>query len=75
MSGKRVTIGGVEYGLANDQVDTVLDQVRNAMGTGSVEALSLLSSANRPVTVYVNGKVVATVEVDLDGDSRPSEIC
>ena len=74
MSGKRVTVGGVEYGLANDAVDTVVDQVRSAMEAGSVGTLPLLNGAGHAVTVYVNGKVIDTVVVDLDGDPRPSEI-
>jgi hypothetical protein len=75
MSGKRITIEGIEYGLENAQVDTVLDLIKNALENGSVAALPLLDGTKRPVTVYVNGRVVATVVVDLDGDSRPSEIC
>jgi hypothetical protein len=75
MSGKRVTVGGTEYGIDNTAVDTVVDQVKSAMENGAVATLPLLDAAGRPVTVYLNGKVAATVVVDLDGDPRPSEIC
>jgi hypothetical protein len=75
MSGKRVTVGGTEYGIDNTAVDTVVDQVKSAMENGAVATLPLLDGAGRPVTVYLNGKVTATVVVDLDGDPRPSEIC
>jgi hypothetical protein len=75
MSGKRVTIDGIAYGLENKEVDTVVEQVRTAMESRTVAALPLLDGDDRPVTVYVNGAVVASVMVDLDGDGRPSEIC
>jgi hypothetical protein len=75
MNGKRLTIGDAEYGIEDKTVDTVVEQVKNAMQNGAVASLPLLDGKGRPVTVYLNGKVATTVVVDLDGDPRPSEIC
>ena len=75
VKGKRVVVGGGEYGIENASVDTVVDGIKKAMENGSVTVLPLLDSAGRPIVLYLNGKVTATVAVDLDGDPRPSEIC
>jgi hypothetical protein len=70
----RVIVGTSEWGIDSKDVDSVVEQVKAAMENGEVATLSLLDSADRPVTVYLNGKVAETVVVDLDGAPRPSEI-
>jgi hypothetical protein len=44
------------------------------MEGGSVAQLPLLGTGDRPVTVYLNGRTVETVVIDLNGDGRPGEI-
>lgn len=74
MSGKRVIIGGEEWGVRDDQAIDVATRLRSAMENGAVVALDLLDKANRPVTVYFNGRAAVTAVVDLDTDPRPTEI-
>jgi hypothetical protein len=72
MSGKRVIIGQSEWQIA-DNADKVAGQIKDAMENGTVAELSL-EDAGRPVTVYVNGRTVPVVVVDIDTIPRPSEI-
>jgi len=74
MSTKRVIVGQSSWAVADRDVDNVLGQIRDAMEGGSVAQLPLLDTGGRPVTVYVNGRTVETVVIDLNGDGRPGEI-
>jgi hypothetical protein len=74
MSGKRVIIGGDEWGLRDDMADEVAVQIKAAMENGTVVGLDLLDSAERAVTVYFNGRAAVTAVVDLDTSPRPTEI-
>lgn len=74
MGGKRVIIGGEEWGVRDDVALDVATQLRSAMENGTVVALDLLDKANRPVTVYFNGGTAVTAVLDLDTDPRPTEI-
>jgi hypothetical protein len=70
----RVIVGQSEWGIDNKDLDTVVELVKVAMEKGEVATLPLLDGANRPVTVYLNGKVAPTVAIDIDEAPRPSEI-
>lgn len=74
MSRKRVIIGQSEWAIDERDVETVIGQIKSALADGTVAELVLLDSADRPVTVYLNGRTAVTVVVDLDRDPRPSEI-
>lgn len=74
MDGKRVIIGQMAWGVADDDADTVRKQIESAMENGTVAALPLIDSTGRAMTVYLNGKLTATVVVDFDMSARPSEI-
>jgi sarcosine oxidase gamma subunit len=74
MSRKRVIIGQSQWAIADQDVESVIGQIRSAMENGTAAELPLLDTSGRSVTVYLNGKVVETVVVDLDSDSRPGEI-
>jgi len=74
MGRKRVIIGQSEWGIDDEQVTDVVAQIKAAMENGSVAELALTDGANRPVTVYLNGKATPTVVVDLDTGPKPTEI-
>lgn len=74
MSGKRVIIGGDEWGISDETANEVAAQIKTAMENGTVVTLQLLDKANRQVTVYFNGKTAVTAVVDLDTTPRPTEI-
>ncbi|GAA0723957.1 hypothetical protein Drose_01855 [Dactylosporangium roseum] len=76
MSRNRILIGQSEWGIDARQVTSVVESVKSAMESATTAQLTLLDKENRPVTVYLNGRVAETVVVDLDmdRDSRPSEI-
>lgn len=74
MSGKRVIIGGDEWGVRDDQAVEVAAQLKTAMENGTVVALELLNEKDRPVSVYFNGATAVTAVVDHDIDPRPTEI-
>jgi len=74
MSRKRVIVGQSEWAIDEQDVESVVDQIKSALDKGAVAELPLLDGAGRAVTVYLNGKVVESVVVDLDRGPRPSEI-
>jgi hypothetical protein len=74
MSTKRILVDQSEWSFPEGDVTGTLDQITSALKDGTVAVLSLIDDSKRPVTVYLNGKTVQTVVVDLDGDPRPSEI-
>ena len=74
MSGKRVIIGGEEWGISDKIADEVAAQIKAAMENGTVVTLQLLDKADRQVTVYFNGRTAVTAVVDLDTTPKPTEI-
>jgi hypothetical protein len=73
MSGKKVIIGQSEWTIG-EGAEGVVDQIKLALEKGTVEELALLDGAGNQVSVYLNGKVVETVVVDLGEGPRPSEM-
>ena len=71
---KRVIIGGVEYGIVDGQSEAVATQIKTALDSATVATLELLDGANRSMTVYLNGRTVETVVLDLNAGPKPSEI-
>jgi hypothetical protein len=74
MGRKRVIIGQSEWGIHDADVADVVAKIKAAMENGTVAELSLIDSADRQVTVYLNGQVALTVVVDLDLGPKPTEI-
>lgn len=74
MSRKRVVIDQMEWGIADQAADVVAADIKAAMDSGTTATLQLLDGADRPVTVYLNGRAAAVVMVDLDTGPKPSEI-
>lgn len=74
MGRKRVIIGQSEWGIDNADVENVTAKIKAAMENGTVVELALLDSANRQVTVYLNGARTPSVTVDLDLGPKPTEI-
>jgi hypothetical protein len=76
VNSKKIIVDRSEWVIADADVETVRTQIRTAMSEGGVAELALFDGDKRPVTVYLNGKTVGTVVVDLDTDSnpRPSEL-
>lgn len=71
---KRIIIGQSEWALPDGDSADLLAQIESAIRDGSVLRLSVEDSAGRAITVFVNGRTVETVVVDLDAGPRPSEI-
>jgi len=74
MARKRVIIGQSEWGIIDENVNDVVAKIKTAMENGTVAELELVDGADRRVTVYLNGKTVAAVTLDLDLGPRPTEI-
>ncbi|GAA2634586.1 hypothetical protein GCM10010399_79030 [Dactylosporangium fulvum] len=76
MSRNRILIGQSEWAIDAQHLTSVVESVKSAMESATTAQLTLLDKENRPVTVYLNGRVAETVvvDLDLDRDSRPSEI-
>jgi hypothetical protein len=73
MGRKRVIIGQSEWGIHDSDVADVTAKIKAAMENGAVVELPLVDGANRQVKVYLNGKAVASVVVDLDLGPKPTE--
>ena len=73
MSGKKLTVGGVEYGIEDDNFETVVGQVKNALENGTVERLALVTADKRQVTLFLNGSATDSVVIDPDSDGRPHD--
>src|SRR3954463_8041409 len=54
MSGKRLSVGGYEFGIDDRSAADVAERVHEAMTTGTVAQLTLRDLKERPVTVYLN---------------------
>jgi hypothetical protein len=74
MGRKRVIIGQSEWGIDDADVPDVTGKIQAAMENGTVVELPLIDSANRQVTVYLNGTVTPSLTVDLDLGPKPTEI-
>ncbi len=74
MSRKRIVIGESEWSLNGEDAAAVLTQIESALKDGSLLRLSLTDSADRSVEVFINGRTVQSVSVDLGEGPRPSEI-
>ena len=74
MSAKRIIVGKSAWGVSDEDAADLLKQIESALQEGTVLRLSLTDGENRPVTVFINGRTVETVAVDLDEGPRPSEI-
>ena len=73
MSPKRIIVGQQAWIIPGDAAE-VLVQVESALKDGSVLRLTLLDDANREVEVFINGRNVESLAVDLGAGPRPSEI-
>jgi hypothetical protein len=75
MSGSRIIVGQSAWTLTDDQdVAKVIEQIESALQNGTSLRLPLVDSAKNQVTVFINGRSVETVVVDLNADARPSQI-
>jgi hypothetical protein len=72
---KRLVIGRQQWGITDEDAKQVAEDVREAMMTGTRAELVLLDPDHEHrVTVYLNGAVAASVEIDLLKGPRPSEM-
>ena len=71
---KKLTIGQAEWGIADADAQAVARLVREAMTNHTAIELPLLDASGRAVTVFLNGAATSIVILDLDGESRPSEM-
>jgi hypothetical protein len=74
MGRKRVIIGQSEWAIDDSDVEEVVARITAAMENGTVARLSLLDGADRQVMVFLNGNATASVVVDLDLGTKPTEI-
>jgi len=74
LSSKRLYVGGMEFGIADDQVETVVARVTEALRNGSFQTVEVLDDGDRRVTLYLNGRTVGAVVLDLDAGPKPHEI-
>lgn len=74
MSTRRITVGTSQWSLLDEDAAKVLADIESALRDGTVARLNLADENGRPVTVFVNGRTVKTVAIDLDSAPRPSEI-
>jgi predicted RNA-binding protein with PIN domain len=73
MSGKKLSIGRFDYGIEDENFDTVVEQVRNALENGTVAQLPVVTSDKRQVILFLNGSATDAVVIDPDSDGRPHE--
>jgi hypothetical protein len=73
MSGKTLSVGRFEYGIEDDDYETVVEQVKNALENGTVAQVPVLTSDKRPVILFINGSATDAVVIDPDTDGRPHE--
>lgn len=74
MSGIRITVGQSEWTLAEGDAAALLSDIEAALDKGTVLRMNLNDATGKPVDVFINGRVVETVSVDLNAGPRPSEI-
>jgi hypothetical protein len=70
----KVIVGQAEWAIADTGEEVVRNQIRTAMAEGAVAELVLYDSDKRPVTVYLNCRIIETIVVDTDSGPRPGEI-
>lgn len=73
MSGKTLTVGRFEYGIEDENFETVVERVKSALENGTVVQLPLLTADKRQVMLFLNGSVTDAVVIDPDSDDRPHE--
>ena len=63
-------------GLRAEEGDpaALLSDIEAALDKGTVLRMNLNDATGKPVDVFINGRVVETVSVDLNAGPRPSEI-
>ncbi len=72
---KLVIIGQSTWTIpTGTDVPTIVNQIRQAMSSGTTIELDLADANGREVMVLLNGKAVETVAIDLDGDPKPGEM-
>ena len=71
---KRLVIGGQQWGIADAGAEDVVQLVRDAMTDGTRVELPLCDHTGHAVTVFLNGAVTPSVELDLLRGPRPSEM-
>ena len=74
MSDKRIIIGQSEFGFADEQQDSIIGQIKQAVADGASVVLGLLNPDGKPVEVILSGRSVEIVVIDLNSGPRPSEI-
>ena len=75
MSGSRIIVGQSAWTLTADQdVVKVMEEIESALQNGTSLKLPLVDSSQHQVTVFINGRSVETVVVDLGVEARPSQI-
>ncbi|GLZ28024.1 hypothetical protein Lesp02_02140 [Lentzea sp. NBRC 105346] len=82
MAGKAtqlIGVGGDRWvldfeGLTEDQVSTIVLDIRNAVENGTFIEIKVLDLNGRPKTLWLNGANVDYVEYDSGLCPRPSEI-
>jgi hypothetical protein len=72
VGGKRIIVGSFEWGIEDEEFESVVNRTKCALENGTVAELPLLDSAGRRVTVFLNGRVAETVVIDWNVDGRPS---
>jgi hypothetical protein len=71
---KKLIVGQAGWTVPDTDASDVFKQVREALANATTAELQLVDVSGRPVSVFLNGRTVPTVVVDLDGDPRPSEM-
>ena len=74
MTGIQITVGQSEWTLAEGDAPTLLSDIEAALDKGTVLRLNLTDATVKPVDVFINGRVVDAVSVDLNVGPHPSEI-
>lgn len=75
MGDRRIAIGSSQWRFPDGDVTDTVKQIKQALATGAVAEVELVdSTTGRTVLVYLNGAAAHTVELDLGGAPRPSEI-
>jgi len=74
MGYKRIFTNGSELIIPDETAPEVVKKVTEAMESGKVVTVDLLSTAGRSVTLFLNGAATPSLVVDLDEDPKPSEI-
>jgi hypothetical protein len=74
MSRKRIIVDHNDWTIDEAAGQNVPELVKDAMDNSTVAEIAVLDDADRQVTLYLNGRTVSDVVIDLDLGPRPSEI-